>query len=132
MIVSDPIADMLTRIRNAGMARHHEVALPSSKMKVAIANVLVQEGYIAEAATETGDGPETTLRIKLKYHNKQPVIVGLERVSKSSCRVYAGATEIPRVMGGMGIVIMSTPDGIITGREARRRNIGGEVLCKIW
>ena len=132
MVLSDPISDMLTRIRNAGMANHPEVSMPTSKMKVAIANVLEQEGYVSGSTVEQGDGPQGTLRVSLKFHNRKPVIAGLERVSKPSCRIYAGAGEIPRVMGGLGIVILSTPDGVISGKEARSRNVGGEVLCKVW
>lgn len=131
-MLSDPVSDMLTRIRNAGMAQHPEVVLPSSKMKLAIANVLTEEGYITEAKNEETEGPQPTLRLTLKYHNRQPVIAGIERVSKPSCRIYAGADDIPRVMGGMGVVIMSTSEGIISGKEARRRRIGGEVLCRVW
>lgn len=132
MVVTDPIADMLTRIRNAGMANHPEVAMPTSKMKVAIANVLIEEGYVTASSVEKGDGPQGTLHVTLKYHKNQPVITGLERTSKSSCRIYVGAGEIPRVRGGLGVVILSTPDGVISGKEARRRNVGGEVLCKVW
>jgi small subunit ribosomal protein S8 len=123
---------MLTRIRNAGMAQHAEVVLPSSKMKLAIANVLTEEGYIEEASTEESASPQPNLRLKLKFHNRTPVIAGIERVSKPSCRIYAGAEEIPRVMGGLGVVIMSTSEGIISGKEARRRKVGGEVLCRVW
>jgi small subunit ribosomal protein S8 len=132
MVLNDPISDMLTRIRNAGMAHHAEVSMPTSKMKVAIANVLEQEGYVTSSKVEQGDGPQGTLHLTLKFHNRKPVIAGLERVSKPSCRIYAGAGDIPRVMGGLGILILSTPDGVITGKEARSRNVGGEILCKIW
>ena len=131
-MLSDPVSDMLTRIRNAGMAQHAEVVLPSSKMKLAIANVLTEEGYIEEASTEESASPQPNLRLKLKFHNRKPVIAGIERVSKPSCRIYAGAEEIPRVMGGLGVVIMSTSEGIISGKEARRRKVGGEVLCRVW
>ncbi len=134
---SDPIADMLTRIRNALMAGHTTVSLPSSKLKMAIAQILTQEGYIEEyAAIAEEDAPQATLRLTLKYvgtrREKRPVISGLERVSKPGRRVYTNRKEIPWVLSGMGIAILSTPKGVMTGTRARQLGVGGEVLCKIW
>lgn len=129
--MSDPIGDMLTRLRNATQARHTNCTVPTSKLKSAVAEVLKQEGYIADFAVE-GEGVQKQLRIGLKYHQKKAVIAGVKRVSKPSRRVYVGAKEIPRVMGGLGTVILSTPEGILSGRQARKRNVGGEVLCFVW
>jgi small subunit ribosomal protein S8 len=131
MNVSDPIADMLTRIRNASLARHTEVALPSSRTKLAIAKILVEEGFV-EDVNETREGPHGTLHIKLKYVGKIPVVSGLKRVSKPGLRVYASKTEIPRVLGGLGVVIVSTSQGIMTGAQARKGQLGGEVLAMVW
>ncbi|MDI6858815.1 MAG: 30S ribosomal protein S8 [Dehalococcoidia bacterium] len=132
MNITDPIADMLTRIRNATMARHDEVRLPSSKMKVAIARVLKEEGFI-EGYEEAVEGPRRFLRIKLAYTGKkEPVLTGLKRVSKPGLRVYVQKREIPRVYGGLGVAILSTPQGIMTGQQAWRRHVGGEVLCYVW
>lgn len=129
---TDPIADMLTRIRNAIGVRHSQVIIPSSKMKMAIARVLREEGYI-QGYDVTKDRPQPILRIWPKYtEDGEPVITGLERVSKPGCRVYAGKTEIPRVLSGMGIAILSTSQGIMTDKKARRLGIGGEVLCYVW
>lgn len=137
MFVTDPIADMLTRIRNAVMAGHNMVALPNSKMKNAIAKILKDEGYIS--SYEVVDGEVEThkvLRIRLKYvgerRERHPVISGLERVSRPGRRVYAGKQEIPWVLSGMGISILSTPKGVMTGQRARQLGVGGEVICKIW
>ncbi len=132
--LSDPIADMLTRIRNAQERYHPEVSLPSSKMKEAIARILKEEGYIEDYQVRA-DGAKRILTLKLKYkgkRGKERVIRGLQRVSKPGRRVYVGADEIPSVLGGLGIAILSTSQGILTGQEARRRRIGGEVLCYVW
>ncbi len=137
MTVSDPIADMLTRIRNAVMAEHPVVSMPSSKMKVAIAKILKEEGYIGNYEVVEGKTPaHKTLRIHLKYvgerRNRRPVIAGLERVSRPGRRVYTGKKNIPWVLSGMGVAILSTPKGIMTGQRARQLGVGGEILCKVW
>lgn len=132
--LSDPLADMLTRIRNATERYHPEVSLPSSKMKEEIARILKEEGFIEDYEVRA-DGAKRILTLKLKYkgkRGKEKVIRGLRRVSKPGRRVYVGADEIPHVLGGLGIAILSTSQGILTGHEARRRRIGGEVLCYIW
>ncbi len=131
MNVTDPIADMLTRIRNASRARHTEVLIPASRTKLAIARILQDEGFI-EGFTEAQDGPAKMIRVQLKYVGKVPVVSGLKRVSKPGLRVYAGKTEIPRVLGGLGIVIVSTSQGIMTGAQARRGQLGGEILAYVW
>jgi small subunit ribosomal protein S8 len=131
MNMSDPIADMLTRIRNGSRARHQEILLPASKTKLAIAHILKEEGFI-EDVEEMRDGPRAELRIRLKYVGKVPVVSGLKRVSKPGLRVYAAKTEIPRVLGGLGVVIVSTSQGIMTGAQARRAQLGGEVLAYVW
>ena len=132
MNVSDPIADMLTRIRNASRARHLEVVVPASRTKREIARILRDEGFIADVA-EARDGPQEILRITLKYvDGKAPVVSGLKRVSKPGLRVYAGKTDIPRVLGGLGIVIVSTSQGIMTGAQAKKAQLGGEVLAYVW
>jgi small subunit ribosomal protein S8 len=128
---SDTIADMLTRIRNAGSVQHSVVSMPGSKLKVAIADALKREGYIRDYSVEE-DGHRRNLRIELKYLDKEHVITGIERVSRPSLRKYTGYSDIPRILGGLGIVILSTPEGIITGQEARERKVGGEILCKVW
>ncbi|MCA9829686.1 MAG: 30S ribosomal protein S8 [Dehalococcoidia bacterium] len=134
MSVNDPIADMLTRIRNAVMARHETVTIPSSRMKVAIAGVLKDEGFIRDYAVVAEDGkPQQSLKVDLSYSKlRQPVLSGIQRVSKPGLRVYVRRTEIPRVYGGLGIAILSTPKGIMTGHEARRQSVGGELLCYVW
>jgi len=132
--LSDPIADMLTRIRNANARYHPEVSLPSSRIKEEIARILKEEGFIEDYKVEE-DGVKRTLTLKLKYkgkRQKERVIRGLERVSRPSRRIYVGVDEIPQVMGGLGITILSTSQGIMTGHEARKRRIGGEVLCNVW
>jgi small subunit ribosomal protein S8 len=130
--IADPISDMLTRIRNAGMIRQTEVSMPSTKMLVAIARVLQDEGYIGEYAVQEGK-PYNTLVISLKYTpDKRPAIRELKRVSKSGLRIYRGRDELPRVKGGLGTAIVTTSQGVMTGYEARRRGIGGEVLCTVW
>ena len=122
---------MLTRIRNAIMARHDSVLIPASKMKMAIARILKDEGFISDYAVLKGS-PQRMIKIVLKYTDGQPVVVGLERVSKPGLRVYAGRGEIPRVYGGLGITILSTSKGVMTGQESWRKNLGGELLCCVW
>jgi len=132
MNISDPIADMLTRIRNASRARHTEVMVPASRVKREIARILVAEGFIADFSEER-DGTLAILRLRLKYvDGKVPVVSGLRRISKPGLRVYAKKTDIPRVLGGLGIVIVSTSQGIMTGSQARRADLGGEVLAYVW
>jgi small subunit ribosomal protein S8 len=131
MNVSDPVADMLTRIRNGSRARHTEIMLPASRTKRAIAEILREEGFI-EDFEDARDGIHPMLRIKLKYVGKVPVISGLKRVSKPGLRVYATKTDIPRVLGGLGVVIVSTSHGIMTGSRARQAQLGGEVLAYVW
>lgn len=132
MTVTDPIADMLTRVRNAVMVRHDSVLVPSSKTKLAIANILKEEGFINEYEV-VRDKTHRVIKIYLKYRDRNdPVISGLERVSKPGLRVYVQNKEIPRVYGGLGIAILSTPEGVITGQQAWRRGVGGELLCYIW
>ena len=132
MTVTDPIADMLTRIRNAIMVRHDSVLIPTSKMKLAIARILKEEGFIEDYEVVRGK-PQRMIKIHLKYTDRnQPVLTGLERVSKPGLRVYVQRREIPRVYGGLGIAILSTPQGVMTGKEAWRRGIGGELLCYVW
>ena len=128
MSMSDPISDMLTRIRNAQMAGKVSVVMPSSKLKVAIAGVLKEEGYLEDFAVRTVDN-KATLEIGLKYYAGRPVIERIERVSRPGLRVYKGSGEIPRVMNGLGMAIVSTPRGVMTDRKARATNVGGEVLC---
>ena len=131
MTISDPIADMLTRIRNAVMVRHDSVLMPASRMKVAIARILKEEGFINEYDIIKAK-PQQSMRIHLKYdEDKHPILSGLERVSKPGLRVYVGKKEIPRVAGGMGIAIVSTSKGLMTGEQAWRQGIGGELLCYI-
>ena len=133
MTMSDPIADMLTRIRNANTAKHDTVDVPASKMKLAIANILVDEGYIAKYDLEE-DGSFKTLHITLKYgvDKNEKVISGIKRISKPGLRVYANTEDIPRVLGGLGIAILSTNKGVVTDKEARKLGVGGEVLCFVW
>lgn len=133
MTMSDPIADMLTRIRNANTAKHDTVDVPASKMKLAIADILVKEGYIAKYDV-LEDGAFKTIRITLKYgaDKNEKIITGLKRISKPGLRVYAGSQEIPRVLGGLGIAILSTNQGVITDKEARKLHVGGEVLAFLW
>jgi small subunit ribosomal protein S8 len=128
MSMTDPIADMLTRIRNAQMAEKVAVSMPSSKLKVSIANVLKDEGYIDDFAVRENDG-KAQLDIALKYYAGRPVIERIERVSKPGLRVYKGTGDLPRVMNGLGVAIVSTPKGVMTDRRARASNVGGEVLC---
>ncbi len=129
---TDPIADMLTRIRNASLARHRELTLPSSRIKREIARILVEEGFI-DAFDTSQDGIQEMLTVRLKYvEGRTPVVSGLKRISKPGLRVYARKTEIPRVLGGLGTAILSTSQGIMTGSQARKLNLGGEVLCYVW
>ena len=131
--MSAPIADMLTRIRNANMRKHDTVEIPASKMKIAIANILVDEGYI-EKYELLGEGIQKTIKITLKYtaNKSERVISGLKRISKPGLRVYAGKENMPKVLGGLGTAIVSTNLGVITDKEARKQGVGGEVLCYIW
>lgn len=132
MHITDPIADMLTRIRNAGAARHATVEVPASSMKKAIAQILLDEGYI-KAFEVVDNGTQGTIKITLKYSaNKEKAISGLRRVSKPGLRVYAGADELPRVLKGLGIAIISTSKGVMTDKKARENHVGGEVLAFIW
>ena len=133
MTMSDPIADMLTRIRNANTAKHDTVDVPSSKMKLAIAEVLLKEGYIKKYEV-VEDGNFKTIRIELKYgkDKNEKIITGLKRISKPGLRVYANKEELPRVLGGLGIAIISTNNGVITDSEARKAGVGGEVLAYVW
>ncbi len=129
---SDPIADMLTRIRNANTALHPETTMPSSKLKEQVARILSEEGFIdGYKVDDARVGKELTVR--LRYGNdRQPILTGIKRISKPGLRVYSGASDVPRVRGGIGIAIVSTSDGVMTDREARRRNVGGEILCEVW
>jgi small subunit ribosomal protein S8 len=129
---TDPIADMLTRIRNASLVQHKQVVIPTSKIKVSIAKILQEEGFI-DGYTVTADRPQGNLVLRLKYTGRgEPVITGLERVSKPGKRVYTGHQGIPWVRAGLGISIISTPKGLMTGRQARRNKLGGELLCNVW
>ncbi len=131
-MTSDPIADMLTRLRNAIQARHPKVDVPASKLKAEIARILKEEGYIANFKVAE-EGVKKVIKIYLKYgSDSSPVITNIERVSKPGCRVYVGQDDIPRVQGGLGINILTTPRGVMTGRHARKEGIGGELLCRIW
>jgi len=131
MNMTDPIADMLTRIRNAIMARHTRVLIPASKMKIAIARILKEEGYIRDFEVAK-DNPQGTIRITLRYVEKRPVMSQLKRVSKPGLRVYTKRDGIPRVRGGLGTAIISTPQGVMTGRKAYQLGLGGEVICYVW
>ena len=134
MTMTDPIADMLTRIRNANVAMHDTVRMPSSKVKEALAAVLAKEGYIQgyEVATDTGR-PGRVLEIRMKYSpERDRTISGVRRISKPGLRVYTGADKLPRVLGGLGVAVLSTSQGLMTDREARQRRVGGEVLCYVW
>ena len=132
MVMNDPIADMLTRIRNAQVAKHDAVVLPASNAKKAIAKILLAEGYV-KSIDFIDDGPQGNIKITLKYvGGKQPVIAGLKKISKPGLRVYAKGAELPKVLGGLGIAIISTSKGLMTDKEARKQMIGGEVLAYIW
>jgi len=131
-MLSDPIADMLTRVRNAIRARHPKVDVPASKLKTEIARILKEEGYIQNYKVAE-EGIKKTIKIYLKYSpNNSPVISEIERISRPGCRVYVGQKEIPRVLGGLGINILTTPRGVMTGRDAHRERVGGEILCRVW
>jgi small subunit ribosomal protein S8 len=137
MTIIDPIADMLTRIRNAVMAGHTLVAMPSSKLKVEIARIMKDEGYLEGFDVAEGeDSPQKMLRLKIKYvgerRARRPVISGIERVSKPGRRIYTKRQEIPWVLSGIGVAILSTPKGVMTGSRARQLGVGGEILCKVW
>lgn len=132
MVLTDPIADMLTRIRNANMAEKKVVQMPHSKIKSEIARLLKSEGFIKDYTMENEDG-KSVLNVFLKYTiEREPVIQGLRRISKSSCRKYVASDKVPRVLGGIGVAILSTSSGLMTDNEARKQNVGGEVLCYIW
>ncbi|HZS76773.1 MAG TPA: 30S ribosomal protein S8 [Ktedonobacteraceae bacterium] len=131
MNMTDPIADMLTRIRNAARARHTKVVIPASKMKLAIAKILKEEGYIRDIEV-VKDTPQGSIRLTLRYVDKRPVITQLKRVSKPGLRVYTKRAAIPRVRGGLGIAILSTPKGLMTGHRAYLQGLGGEVVCYVW
>lgn len=131
MNMTDPIADMLTRIRNAVQARHGRVAIPASKMKLGIARILKEEGYVKDFDV-ISDNPQGTIRITLKYSEKKPILTDLKRVSKPGLRVYSKRTAIPVVRGGLGTAIVSTPQGLMTGRKAYQLGLGGEVICYVW
>jgi len=128
--MTDPISDMLTRIRNAGRALLPTVEMPHSRMKESLANILKQEGYVAEVTVEAGMPKK--IKLKLKYNGKKSVIEGLRRISKPGLRHYVGAAEIPRVLNGMGVSVISTPEGVMTGAQAKKKNLGGELLCYVW
>ena len=128
--MQDPVSDMLTRLRNGAMARQKEVAIPSSNLKAAIAKVLEEEGYI-KSYRVVGD-VKKTLFVEMKYQERRPVLEGLERISKPSRRLYCGCKDIPKVKDGLGIAILSTPKGILSGADAEKQNVGGEILCYIW
>ena len=129
--MTDPISDMLTRIRNANGALLPVIEMPHSKMKEGIAQILKREGYIAEVSAE-GKVPKKVLKLKLKFEGKKGVIEGLRRVSSPGLRRYVGSTEVPRVRGGLGVSILSTSEGIMTGTQAKKKNVGGELLCYVW
>jgi len=131
-LISDPIADMLTRIRNAGMAHHSEALIPASRIKREIARVMKESGFIDDYRVEAADG-KPVLVVGIRYDaEREPIIEGLERVSKPSCRIYVGAAEIPRIRNGLGVAILSTPRGILSDAQAREAGVGGELLARIW
>ena len=132
MTSSDPIADMLTRVRNALRAKHQKVDVPASKLKMELARILKEEGYITNFKLAE-DGTQRSIRLYLKYTpTNEPAIACIERVSRPGCRVYVGSSDIPRVLGGLGVNILTTPRGVMTGRDARKAGVGGELLCQIW
>jgi small subunit ribosomal protein S8 len=130
MTMSDPVSDLLTRIRNASEARHETVEIPSSRLKLEIARILKEEGYISNYSL-VQDDKQGMIRVQLRYAGKDPVLSSLERVSRPGCRVYAGKSDIPSVLGGLGICILSTSQGLLTGKQAQEKGLGGEVLCAI-
>ncbi|MDQ3879245.1 MAG: 30S ribosomal protein S8 [Actinomycetota bacterium] len=131
MTMTDPIADMLTRVRNASSAMHDEVTIPDSKIKQSIAKILADEGYV-DAWEVLTDGSHPMIKIRLRYPDRERAIAGIRRISKPGRRVYRGAQELPRVLGGLGVAIISTSQGVMTDKEARRANVGGEVLAYVW
>ena len=131
MVMTDPIADMLTRIRNANSERHETVSIPGSKMKIRIAEILKDEGFITDFKVEE-DGVKKTIVVTLKYHGNERVITGLKRISKPGLRIYAKVDDVPRVLNGLGIAIISTSKGVMTDKEARAKKVGGEVLAYVW
>lgn len=131
MVINDPIGDMLTRIRNAAMAHNKTVELPGSSVKHAVATLLTKEGYLS-SAQEIKTDHGTILRLELAYEGKEPILTGVKRISKPGLRWYVGKKKIPMVMGGTGISIVSTPQGVMNGKEARAKGIGGELLCEVW
>ena len=136
MTVIDPIADMLTRIRNAVMAGHALVAMPSSKLKIEIAKIMKDEGFLENFELADSESPQKVLRLKIKYvgerRERRPVLSGIERVSKPGRRIYTKKQDIPWVLSGIGVAILSTPKGVMTGARARQLGVGGEILCKVW
>jgi small subunit ribosomal protein S8 len=126
----DPISDLLTRIRNAGQAQHSDVSIPHSRLKEAISRVLKDEGYVSDVKVE-GEKIKS-IRVSLRYQNRRSVITGLKQISTPGLRRYVGAGDVPRVLGGMGVAVLSTPKGVLTGVEARKQNVGGEVICYVW
>ena len=128
----DPISDMLTRIRNAGQAQQPAVLVPHSKIKESIANVLKQEGYVSAVEVAAPAKTAKNIKLQLKYQGKKTVLEGLRRISTPGRRIYVGATEIPRVRGGLGVAVLSTPEGVMSGTEAKKKNLGGELLCFVW
>ena len=130
--MNDPIADFLTRVRNAGHAKHSVLNMPSSKAKVELSRILQKEGYIESFEVVDAGNNKKDLKVTLKYYKNKPVIEGVKRLSKGSCRIYVQASEIPSVRGGLGISIMTTSKGYMTGKEARTKGIGGELICKVW
>ncbi|MPZ53655.1 MAG: 30S ribosomal protein S8 [Acidimicrobiia bacterium] len=132
MVVVDPISDMLTRIRNAMAVGHETTSMPSSKLKEEVARILTEEGYIDRYEVETSN-PGKTLKLVLRYRDRQtPAIAGIKRISRPGHRIYRGSTDIPRVQGGLGVAVISTSQGLLADREARRRHLGGEILCEVW
>ena len=132
MIITDQIGDMLTRIRNAGIVRHDTVEMPATKLKIAVLKLLKEEGFIGDFEVVKAK-PEKLIKVRLKYgDDNKPIISGLERVSKPGLRIYVQRNEIPRVYGGVGVAILSTPKGVVTGQQARKVGVGGEVLCYVW
>jgi small subunit ribosomal protein S8 len=131
MTMTDPVADFLTRLRNAIQAKHKRVDIPASNLKRALARLLMEQ-HLITGFTELSNSPQGTLRIQLKYTDGKPAILGLKRVSRPGLRHYAGSDEIPRVLGGLGMVVLSTPRGLMTDKQAREAHVGGELLCQIW
>ena len=131
MVMTDPIADMLTRIRNANQAKHEVVEMPASRLKLEILEVLKNEGYISEYE-KVEDGKQGVIKVTLKYNNKERVIKGLKKISKPGLRIYVKSTELPKVLNGLGIAVISTSNGIMTDREARQKKLGGEVIAFVW